>query len=68
MLKSGQAVTFIEQDDATKYSLVKTKNGKQGYVLSRFLKTQPAGRELYQKLQIKSKAQSKTIASLKKKP
>ncbi len=65
MLKSGQAVQLIEQDNETKYSLIETKNGKKGYVLSRFLDNQPSGRELYKKLKITSKQQKETIKSLK---
>jgi len=65
MLNSGEAVKIIEQDDATKYTLVETKNGKQGYILSRFLDTQPSGRQLYSQLQTKSKRQKESIKALK---
>ena len=45
MLGSGQAVTVLEEDEATQYSLVETGDGKQGYVLTRFLMDQPAARQ-----------------------
>ncbi len=65
MLKSGEAVKFIEHDDATKYSLVETSKGKQGYVLTRFLDTLPSGREQFSTLDIKSKKQNETIKALR---
>ncbi len=65
MLNSGEAVKFIENDSATKYSLVETENGKRGYVLTRFLDTQPSGRELFLQLQRKSKKQKDTFNTLK---
>jgi len=65
MLKSGAPVKVIEQDDSTKYTLVETKNGKQGYILSRFLDSQPSGRQLYSQLQSKSKRQKESIKTLK---
>ncbi len=37
MLKSGQAVTILEEDLASRYSLVEIEGGKKGYVLSRYL-------------------------------
>jgi SH3 domain protein len=45
MLKSGEAVTVVEQDLASQYSLVLSADGKQGYVLSRYLTAEPAARE-----------------------
>jgi SH3 domain protein len=50
MLKSGEPVTVLEQDLATQYSLVQTADGKQGYVLSRFLMNQPAARQSIEEL------------------
>lgn len=66
MLKSGQAVTILEEDVATKYSLVETENGKQGYVLSRFLDTEPSGRERFAQLQEISNQQESTMGELRK--
>lgn len=50
MLKSGEAVELIEHDAASKYSLVKTKSGKEGYVLTRFLENQPSHKQRLKKL------------------
>ena len=61
MLKSGQAVRLIEEDVTTKYSLVETRDGKQGYVLSRYLDRQPSGREQLATLRSTSDEQKKLI-------
>jgi len=50
LLRSGEAVTLLEVDVASQYSLVETRDGKQGYVLNRFLQEEPAARELLEKL------------------
>ncbi len=50
MLDSGTAVTVLESDIASKYSLVETDDGKTGYVISRFLVTEPAARETLKKM------------------
>lgn len=50
MLRSGQRVSVIEVDLASQYSLVETDEGKQGYVLSRFLMPEPAARQTLQEL------------------
>jgi SH3 domain protein len=50
LLKSGQAVTVLEEDLASKYSLVETDSGKQGYVLSRFLMDVPAAKQTLEEL------------------
>jgi SH3 domain protein len=65
MLKSGQKVELIEQDVATKYSLVETDDGKKGYVLNRYLDKQPSGRERFNALQKQSEVLKKTISELK---
>ena len=52
MLRRGEAVTLLEQDLASQYSLVETSDNKQGYVLSRFLMDHPAARESLQQLQV----------------
>jgi len=51
MLKSGDAVTVLEEDLASKYSLVETGDERRGYILSRFLVAQPSARETLQELQ-----------------
>jgi SH3 domain protein len=50
LLRSGEAVTLLEVDEASQYSLVETADGKQGYVLNRFLTDSPAARQLLEKL------------------
>jgi SH3 domain protein len=65
MLKSGQKVELLEQDVATKYSLVETGDGKKGYVLTRYLDQQPSGRERSDVLQQQSEQLKKTITELK---
>jgi SH3 domain protein len=61
MLKSGEAVTVLEQDLVSKYSLVQTEDGKQGYVISRFLMDQPSARERLAKLETRYQEQSQRI-------
>jgi len=53
LLASGEAVTVLERDLASQYSLVETEDGKQGYVLTRFLEDSPAAREILQDLRVK---------------
>ncbi len=45
MLKSGAAVSVLDEDLASQYSLVEAEDGKQGYVLSRFLMERPAAQQ-----------------------
>ena len=51
MLRSGEAVTLLEEDLASKYSLVETSDNKKGYILTRFLMDRPAARNSLQQLQ-----------------
>jgi SH3 domain protein len=57
LLRSGAEVTVLENDPATQYSLVETEDGKQGYVLSRFLVESPAAREILKDLRVKYEQQ-----------
>lgn len=66
MLKSGQKVELLEQDVATKYSLVQTEDGKKGYVLTRYLDEQASGRERFNNLQQQAEQLKATISQLKK--
>ena len=50
LLRSGQSVTVLEEDPVSQYSMVEIDDGKQGYVLSRFLTDEPAARETLQDL------------------
>lgn len=45
MLSSGTAVEVIQTDKDTGYSLVKTPNGTQGWILTRYLMDEPSARE-----------------------
>jgi SH3 domain protein len=65
LLKSGQAVTLLEQDPVTQYSLVKAENGKQGYVLSRYLVDVPSARQRLASLQQATASQKQENQSLK---
>ena len=51
MLRSGEAVTVLEEDLVSKYSLVETADGKMGYVITRFLMPVPAARQSLAELQ-----------------
>lgn len=64
ILKSGEAVNVLEEDLASQYSLVETRDGQKGYVLSRFLDEIPSARERLQRLQQKSDEQKQTIDNL----
>jgi SH3 domain protein len=65
LLKSGQAVTLLEQDPVTKYSLVETASGKKGYVLSRFLVDMPSARQRLASLKQSTAAMKQENISLK---
>lgn len=57
LLRSGQSVTVLEDDPVSQYSMVETDDGKQGYVLSRFLMDAPSARETLQDLRGKYQSQ-----------
>ena len=65
MLKSGQPVKVIEDDIASKYTLVETPDGKQGYVLTRYLDNQPSARQRLAALQKRAEQLNKTIRELR---
>jgi SH3 domain protein len=65
MLKSGQDVKILEEDLASKYSLVETEDGKTGYVLSRFLLEGSSARKQLERLKLKDTKQKDRIATLK---
>lgn len=62
MLGSGEAVTVLEEDLASQYSLVQTDEGKQGYVLTRFLMDQQAARDRLAQLQVSYEKQQTRIS------
>jgi SH3 domain protein len=51
MLRSGTAVEVMEESAETGYARVRTANGAEGWVLSRFLVTTPAARDRLPSLQ-----------------
>lgn len=64
MLNSGESVTVLESDLASQYSLVKTKDGTTGYVLSRFLTENPASRQVLAQLRVEQEQQQSRLARL----
>lgn len=65
MLPSGEPVTVLESDLASKYSLVQSADDKQGYVITRYLMEQPAAREQLSSLQTRLQQRNETIAAQK---
>jgi SH3 domain protein len=61
MLRSGEAVTLLEEDLTSQYSLVESENGKQGYVLSRFLMPIPAARQTLLELEASFEKQKQRL-------
>jgi SH3 domain protein len=61
MLGSGEAVTVLEEDLVSKYKLVETSDGKQGYVLSRFLMEKPAAKQTLQRLEVNFEQQRQRL-------
>ena len=45
MLPSGTALEVVERDEATGYSRVRTRAGTEGWVLTRYLMSEPSARE-----------------------
>lgn len=64
MLKSGQAVTILEADLASQYSLVEIEGGKKGYVLSRYLVDTASSKDRLEILQKSADDQKTLTASL----
>jgi len=65
MLKSGEAVTILEEDVDSKYSLVEIEDGRKGYVLNRYLIDLPSSKYQLEQLQIKASAQQEANALLR---
>ena len=63
MLKSGEPVTVIEHDTVEKYTLVQAADGKQGYVITRFLMDQPSARQRLADLEARFAEQSQRVES-----
>ena len=54
MVQSGTALTVLEEDASTGYSNVALDSGEQGWILSRYLTTQPVARVQMEESQRKS--------------
>ena len=65
LLKSGDEVSVLEEDLASQYSLVETRNGKKGYVLSRYLNELPSAKERLSVLQQENQQQTESISTLR---
>jgi SH3 domain protein len=65
MLPSGTAVQALEHDKDTGYSRVRTPAGAEGWVLTRYLLTQPAARERLEALEQRFAAVQEENRSLK---
>ncbi|MDX1480112.1 MAG: TIGR04211 family SH3 domain-containing protein [Woeseiaceae bacterium] len=50
MLPSGTALEVLERDAETGYSLVRTSGGTEGWVLTRYLMSEPSAREQLERL------------------
>ncbi|MFC3679432.1 TIGR04211 family SH3 domain-containing protein [Bacterioplanoides pacificum] len=67
-LQSGEHLIFIEEDEATGYTRVKTTKGLEGWVLTRFLLNEPIAKEkliLANREMDKLKAELSTLKSQK---
>jgi SH3 domain protein len=62
MLRSGEALTVLEEDLPSQYSLVEAEGGKQGYVLSRFLMEKPAAKQTLLELEERFAQQQQRLA------
>jgi SH3 domain protein len=51
MLPSGTSVTLLSEDEETGYAQVRTENGTQGWILSRYLLAEPVARDQLQQMQ-----------------
>lgn len=45
MLPSGQAVEVLEDDEESQYTRIRTEQGNEGWVITRYLDSQPSARE-----------------------
>ena len=64
LLKSGTKVELIEEDSASGYSRVRVGPGREGWVLARYLSTEPAARERLAALQSQMAEQQATVRKL----
>ncbi|HUL11872.1 MAG TPA: TIGR04211 family SH3 domain-containing protein [Methylococcaceae bacterium] len=65
MLPSGTPLTALETDENTGYTRVTLESGEQGWVLTRYLTTEPVGRMQLEQLGEENKALKNELAALK---
>lgn len=64
LLKSGTKVELIEEDSSSGYSRVRVGPGREGWVLARYLSTEPAARERLAAMQSQLAEQQATVRKL----
>jgi SH3 domain protein len=64
LLKSGEAVSVLEEDLDTQYSFVELDDGKKGYILNRYLVSNRPSKYMLEQLEIKAAEQQEANAIL----
>jgi SH3 domain protein len=64
LLKSGEAVSVLEEDLDTEYSFVELDDGKKGYILNRYLVSNRSSKYKLEQLEIKTAEQQEANAIL----
>jgi len=64
LLKSGEAVSVLEEDLDTQYSFVELDDGKKGYILNRYLVSKRSAKDRLAQLEIKAAEQQEANAIL----
>ncbi|NIO09987.1 MAG: TIGR04211 family SH3 domain-containing protein [Deltaproteobacteria bacterium] len=64
LLPSGARVTILEQDEESGYTRVRTEDGTEGWMLTRYLMTSPAARDRIPVLQTRLRNSEETKRSL----
>jgi len=64
LLKSGEAVSVLEEDLDTQYSFVELDDGKKGYILNRYLVSNRSSKYRLEQLEIKAAEQQEANAIL----
>ena len=64
LLKSGEAVSVLEEDLDTQYSYVELDDGKKGYILNRYLVSNRSSKYRLEQLEIKASEQQEANAIL----
>jgi len=61
LLNSGEAVTVLDNELTSQYSLVELDDGTQGYVLTRYLVDSPVAKEILQDLRVRYEQQQSLL-------